>query len=551
MRWQHLPFKATPVRAFLEMLLFSGIVWAGSFLFCHFLVPAYVPISFPRQEAVLLADIFCMLYYVLRLRIPARFWSWQTARDVLLALGVILLQSIAAAIFIHFEVLPFVFESATPPTHNQMVIAVTIGLFVANCIGYFLCRVGTRVLLFWNRLRRRHLLWALTHSHVLLVVLVAGLLILGVDVIFVRMSRIPFDMLMILPITLFLAIPSVIALMIIVPPFALFSYFVIRRTTDRLRMLMSATSALRAGNYAVRVPVVGEDEVAQLQTDFNVMAADLERTMGALQQERDRVAALLQERRQLIANVSHELRTPVATLRGYLETTLMHWDDIAPSQLHHDLCVMEDETIHLQARVEELFTLARADVGQPVIKSEPTEVGMLVQRVVDARAPLIWQTSRIDLVADAPSHVPDALADPHRLEQALQNLLHNGVRHTSPGGIVAVVVRAEGHEVLLQVRDTGEGIEAKDLPHIWERFYQTESARTRMGGGTGLGLALVKEWIEGMGGSVSVESAPGEGSCFTLRLPQTEPQRSIASSPQQDVSSPHPRSRQAIYHLSA
>jgi len=111
------------------------------------------------------------------------------------------------------------------------------------------------------------------------------------------------------------------------------------------------------------------------------------------------------------------------------------------------------------------------------------------------------------------------LVDAARLEQVLQNLLHNAARHTSPGGIVAVVVFGEPEAVVLQVKDTGEGIPPDDLPRIWERFYQSGSAR--MGTGTGLGLALVKEWVEAMGGTVSVESVVGEGSCFTIRLLRT------------------------------
>jgi signal transduction histidine kinase len=209
----------------------------------------------------------------------------------------------------------------------------------------------------------------------------------------------------------------------------------------------------------------------------------------------------------------------VATLRGYLETTLMHWDETNQATLHHDLQVMEDEVLHLQGRVEDLFTLARADVGKLILQNEPMDVGKLVRHVVDTRAPLAWRSSRIEIVAEVPFGLPLVLADSRRLEQALQNLLHNGLRHTSPGGIVAVVVQIEAMTVSIHVKDTGEGIAPADLPHIWQRFYQTESARTRMDGGTGLGLALVKEWIEGMGGTVSVESRPGEGSCFTLCLP--------------------------------
>jgi signal transduction histidine kinase len=129
--------------------------------------------------------------------------------------------------------------------------------------------------------------------------------------------------------------------------------------------------------------------------------------------------------------------------------------------------------------------------------------------------------SKIDVVAEVPSEPPDIFVDVNRLEQVIQNLIHNAVRHTSPGGIVAIQVKEEPEAVLILVKDTGEGILPGNLPHIWERFYQTESSRTRTDSGAGLGLALVKEWIEEMGGTVSVESTVGEGSCFTLHLPRT------------------------------
>ena len=124
-------------------------------------------------------------------------------------------------------------------------------------------------------------------------------------------------------------------------------------------------------------------------------------------------------------------------------------------------------------------------------------------------------------MADTPTEIVDVLVDPKRLEQVLRNLLHNAVRHTTPGGIVAIQVTVEPEAVLILVKDTGEGISPEDLPHIWEHFYQTERSRTRTDSGAGLGLALVKEWIEEMGGTVSVESVVGEGSCFSLHLPRT------------------------------
>src|SRR6185312_1428966 len=124
-------------------------------------------------------------------------------------------------------------------------------------------------------------------------------------------------------------------------------------------------------------------------------------------------------------------------------------------------------------------------------------------------------SSRIEIVADIADAISPVLVDPGRLEQVLQNLLHNAVRHTSPGGIVAFVVSEEAESVIIQVKDTGEGIAPEDLPYIWERFYQADNARNSLDGGAGLGLALVKELVEAMDGTVEVESVVGGGSCFT------------------------------------
>jgi len=213
----------------------------------------------------------------------------------------------------------------------------------------------------------------------MLVAMVAGLLILIFEVLVIYYAR---NILLIIPATLGLVFVSIIALAAVVPPFALFSYLVIRRTTSRVKELAIATSILRRGNYAVRVPVVGEDEVAQLQTNFNAMAVNLERAMRDLQGERDRVAALLQSRRELIANVSHDLRTPVATLRSYLETTLTHWEGTPQPTLQHDLQVMENEVIRLQSLVEDLFTLARSEVGRLTLRCMPTDVVAQARKIV-------------------------------------------------------------------------------------------------------------------------------------------------------------------------
>ncbi|HLG76618.1 MAG TPA: ATP-binding protein, partial [Ktedonobacteraceae bacterium] len=330
------------------------------------------------------------------------------------------------------------------------------------------------------------------------------------------------------------AIITCIVLACVLPPSALFSYIFARHTTRRIEKLAAATSAIRAGDYTVRVSVEGEDEIARLQADFNVMATELERTLRELQEERDTVSMLLHARRELIATVSHELRTPVATVRSYLEATLSNWGEQPPPALRQDLHIMEQQTIRLQSLIDDLFTLARAEVKRLELRCVPTNVELLVTRVVEMMAPIAWRRSRVEVLADtsaAVSPFPLALIDGKRLEQVLQNLLHNAIRHTPPGGIVIVSLGTEAAMLLVQVKDTGEGIPAQEIPRIWERFYRTESALRHPDSGTGLGLAIVKELTEAMGGTASVMSVLGQGTCFTLQFPLAPPSARVENPP--------------------
>ncbi|MBN2471800.1 MAG: HAMP domain-containing histidine kinase, partial [Anaerolineae bacterium] len=289
--------------------------------------------------------------------------------------------------------------------------------------------------------------------------------------------------------------------------------------TRRLQRLTEGTARLRRGDYGTRVTVEGEDEVAALQTDFNAMAHELERAMHDVQTERDNVAKLLRNRRELVASVSHELRTPVATLRGYTESMTSRWQGKLPAELAQDISVMEAETLRLQRLLDDLFALSRAEVGELAINCQPTALQPVIRRIAAAAAPGLWQTFRVELVLDLPVELPLARMDEIRFEQVLHNLLRNAVRHTPPGGIVAITASASAGQVEIAVKDTGEGIAPEHLPHIWDRFYRVSSASDADHVGAGLGLALVKELTEIMGGSVSASSAPGLGSTFSIRLP--------------------------------
>lgn len=405
--------------------------------------------------------------------------------------------------------------------------------------AYVWLRAGVLAWPVWDRLRRTRLLWALTHAQVVAAVALAtGFATLIAVLLAVTNTgghrfgppfgpadlptgtgaaalTVAWVTTRLLPFTSVLLVVAVGVSVAVLPPAALISYTVLRRITGRLEDLAAGAAALRAGNLAARVPVGGEDEVARLQASFNTMAADLERTLGDLAAERDRVSGLLDARRQLIAGVSHELRTPVATVRGYVESALRR--DEAPAGLRTDLETMEREAERLQRLIDDLFTLARATVGRLELRPEPVDTGAVVRRLVATMAPLAWGQRRVQLVAEATPALPPVHADAQRLEQIVSNLVGNAVRHTLPGGLVAVVVAAEPDGVRIEVRDTGDGIAPEDLPYIFERFYRGRAEEES--GGAGLGLALAKEMTEAMGGTIAAASVPGEGSCFTIRLP--------------------------------
>lgn len=510
MHWPSLFLRADSKRAVLESLLVGIASWIALLL-----LQKYLPSFIWRISISMCIGIGCVLLCALRLKLPEGEKQQQGLFEVTTG-GTLSLLLTSMELVVILVLLQGAAINELWQGPNRPLLSAAIALMLDFAM-FLLFRIGVRLWLFWNRLRRRQLVWTLTYAHVLVMLFLTGLLLVTLEILLIARFS---DVFLVISTTLGLLIVSAVALIALVPPSILFSYLVMRRTTQRVKTLATATSALRDGNYGIRIPVVGEDEVAQLQADFNTMATDLERSMRELQEERDRVAALLQARRELIATVSHELRTPVATLRSYLETTLMHWEEQSTPIMQRDLQVMEDEVIHLQLLVDDLFTLARAEVGKLELRCELTDVGQLVRDIIETRAPLAWQSSRIEMVADTPPKSLDVLVDPKRLKQVLLNLLHNAVRHTSPGGIVAVQVTVELETVLLHVKDTGEGIAPEELSKIRERFYQGESARTRIDNGAGLGLAFVKEWIEEMGGTVSVESIVGEGSCFTLRLPR-------------------------------
>ncbi|GAA2229345.1 HAMP domain-containing sensor histidine kinase [Streptomyces amakusaensis] len=275
------------------------------------------------------------------------------------------------------------------------------------------------------------------------------------------------------------------------------------RLVKPLRALTGAAQRMKDGESTEPVPVTADNEVGRLAAAFNDMA-----------EHRARLEA---QRRAMVSDVAHELRTPLSNIRGWLEGAQ---DGVAEPDEAFVSSLLE-EAVQLQHIIDDLQDLAEADAGALRLHPEPLRTAELLAQVAAAhqgRADTAGVALRVAPPGSAP--VPLLHADPVRLRQAVGNLVSNAVRHTPPGGSVTLRAYADGERLLaLEVADTGQGIAAADLPHVFDRFWRAEKSRNRRTGGSGLGLAIVRKLMEAHGGSVGVTSREGEGTVFTLRLP--------------------------------
>lgn len=235
-----------------------------------------------------------------------------------------------------------------------------------------------------------------------------------------------------------------------------------------------------------------------------------------------------QGRRTLIVNVSHELRTPIASIRGHVESLLMALEDgtgtadtaAGPGDRQEYLRIVYRETERLSALVDDLLALARAEAGELRLALGPVAAAEVIAEVYASMAPLAKRERRVTVVCDVTPNLPPVWADRQRLGQVLLNLVRNAIMYTPAGGIVSVALQEAGPgRLALIVADTGIGIPPDELEHIFERFYRADASRARATGGFGLGLAIVRELVTAMGGSIGVESTVEQGSSFRLLLP--------------------------------
>jgi signal transduction histidine kinase len=314
-----------------------------------------------------------------------------------------------------------------------------------------------------------------------------------------------------------------------------------RRILGPVEALTAAARKMEKGDLSQRVTVRSQDEIGELARAFNAMA--------------DGLARIEQLRRHMVTDVAHELRTPLTNIRGYLEALR---DGVArPDAPLIDS--LHEEALLLNRLIDDLQDLALAEAGQLRLARRSIALGPLVEGAVSALRPALAGRG-LAITLDLPADLPCADADAARVGQVLRNLLSNAITHTPRGGSITITATTDDRpptaedrglkiedssvsvdealssilyplssnllsivgrrsSVVIRVHDTGPGIAAEHLPHIFERFYRADRARARTTGGAGLGLTIVKQLVEAHGGCVWAVSAPGRGAMFAFTLP--------------------------------
>ncbi len=277
------------------------------------------------------------------------------------------------------------------------------------------------------------------------------------------------------------------------------AWWLMRRVLRPLERLTEASRAIAAGDLGQRVAEPPDPELRSLAEAFNQMAATLERVE--------------QLRRILVEDVAHELRTPLTSLQGYLEAMADGVVEPTPEVLRS----VHEEIVRLTGLVNELDRLARGDHAVREQARAEVDLAALVSRAVSIASPEL-SSRQIEVRIDEGAGLPPVLADPDGIGQVVSNLVHNAARYTSDGGMVTVRLAADGDAVRCTVENTGPEIPPAELPLIWERLYRIEKSRARDRGGSGIGLAIVRQIVESHAGQVGATSADGRTSIW-FRLP--------------------------------
>jgi signal transduction histidine kinase len=272
-----------------------------------------------------------------------------------------------------------------------------------------------------------------------------------------------------------------------------------RTLTHPLRDLTDAIHAMAKGELKQHVPVTSQDELGELAVAFNQMSSDLDQ--------------LNSSRRQMTADIAHDLRTPLTVIAGYVES--MRDGVLRPTPERFE--VIYTEVQHLQRLIDDLRTLSQADAGELTLNREAVLPSTLLERTVKAYGALAAE-KKVELEIRSEPGLPSLFIDQDRMAQVFGNLITNALRYTPGAGRIRLTAAREGRDLILAVQDNGRGIPLEALPHIFDRFYRVDTARSQAGE-SGLGLAIAKSIVEAHGGKITAESQVGQGTTITIRLP--------------------------------
>ena len=297
----------------------------------------------------------------------------------------------------------------------------------------------------------------------------------------------------------------------------------VRRSLRPLVRVEETAEAIAGGDLSVRVPAADpRTEVGSLSASFNAMVDRFETAYSAQQRSEADARASEGRMRRFVADASHELRTPLTSIRGFAE---LYRQGAArdPEQLGGVMRRIEDEAARMGLLVEDLLLLARLDQDRP-LRREPVDVLSVAAGVVHTAATVHGAHHAVRLRADTGEGLPVVLGDDARLHQVVSNLVANAVAHTPDGTAVDVSVGRAGDDVVLEVRDDGDGMAPGVAARVFERFYRADASRTRASAttGSGLGLSIVAGIVAAHGGTVDVDTAVGAGTCLTVRLPAAD-----------------------------
>jgi signal transduction histidine kinase len=288
-------------------------------------------------------------------------------------------------------------------------------------------------------------------------------------------------------------------------------YFLSTALTSRILTLGHAAKQLAQGKLSTRVSVTGQDEMASLAQAFNEMAAQLE-DAAEKQRELDGL------RRNLIAWAGHDLRTPLASIRAIVEALADGVVD-EPATVQRYLRTAQRDIQALSLLIDDLFQLAQLEAGGLQLEKGLNSISDLISDTLESFSQLAAQ-QRVKLQGRVAPGVDLVLMDAQHIGRVLSNLVSNALRYTPREGRVWIAAEPRAEGVRVEVHDSGQGIDEKDLPYVFDRFYRGEKSRNRTTGGAGLGLAIAKGIVEAHGGTIGVENRADGGACFYFVLPR-------------------------------